>query len=101
MGAYGAVLLDSGDLERAEVFVRAGVTLAPDHFLTRALEGLYLEVAEEEALSRESYARAFELFNEYTGNGRATTPAPAPLAAGTDEGDGEGDEGEDCQEVAD
>lgn len=62
--AYGAVLMDQGDLERAEVMIRGVVLAETNHFITRAIEGLYLETNEEEALARESYAKAFELFDQ-------------------------------------
>jgi len=67
--AYGSNLLNTGDFERAEVLIRAAVSAQPEHWFTNALQGLYLESCEEEALSQESYAKAFELFDSQFGQG--------------------------------
>lgn len=77
--AYAMLMLEKDDLEAAEVFVRASVSLQPSNYLIKCLEALYLEVRQEKALSMQSYTKAAELYvgymekqtRDYTGDERS------------------------------
>lgn len=75
--AYLAVLLDKGDLKPAEVFSRALLELHPNTFLICAIDGLYLDRAEEKALSDEAYQSAQDKYEALV-----ETLATADAAAG-------------------
>jgi tetratricopeptide (TPR) repeat protein len=57
-------MLNQGELETAEVFIRALKALHPRNFMVFALEGLYLDRLDEVALSQEAYRFALDMFSE-------------------------------------
>jgi tetratricopeptide (TPR) repeat protein len=74
--AYGMRLLDRGNLVTAEVFVRTLMKVQSGNYLVRVLEGLYLEVNGDKALSIEAYAVAAELYSVFN-----ESPSEAPVEA--------------------
>jgi tetratricopeptide (TPR) repeat protein len=63
--AYGMLMLDQAELTKAEVFVRMLSKTQGSNYLVRVLEGLYLEVNGDKALSLEAYTVAARLHRAY------------------------------------
>lgn len=63
--AYLAIVLDKVDLDSSEVFARALREQHPKNWLVVVLEALFLDLADEKALSEESYQVAQGIFETF------------------------------------